>query len=178
MNIDTKKLASDIKSIKVRSASIDKDVQDAALRAIQIADRKEGTGNLHFVNALYKALGKGARHVALTAWYQAFGGLKANTAASKDDTPFVHNNDKLMDLVGGQATPWYDMKPSQKPDEVFDFLALTLAVMKKKPKEGQESAHMALRDKLTGVVEEYRKTLEADEAAPADEPAKEAEKVE
>lgn len=162
-SIDTKALTADIKSIKGRAAKIDADVQSAGLRAIQIADKKDGTGNLHFVNALYKALGKGARHQALTAWLLAFGGMKANTSASKDETPFVHDNSKQMDLEGATAHPWFDMAPSKKPDETFDVLALALAMLKKKPKEGQESAHMPLRDKLTAIVDAYKLELAAAE---------------
>lgn len=165
MNIDTKQLTADIKSIKGRAKTLDGDIQSAALRAIQIADKAEGTGNLHFVNALYKALGKGARHQALTSWYLAFGGLKANTSASKEETPFVHDSSKQMDLAEATANPWFDMAPSKKPDETFDVLALAMAMLKKKPKEGQEAAHMALRDRLVGVVDEYRATLETEPAA-------------
>jgi hypothetical protein len=171
--INTKTLTADIKSIKGRAAEIDADVQSAGLRAIQIADKATGTGNLHFVNALYKALGKGARHQALTAWLCAFGGMKANTSASKDDTPFVHDNTKQMDLPSATSHPWFDMAPSKKPDETFDFLAIALAALKKKPKEGQESAHMALRDQLTTVVDAYKLAMaDADESSTGDETPK------
>ena len=162
MTIDTKALKNEIKAIGTSFAKMDARVQAAGLLAIQIADKTEGTGNLYFVNALYKALGKGSRHQALTAWYLAFGGLKANSGANKEDTPFVHDNSKQLDVAEAEANPWFDMVPSKKPDETFDVLALAMAMLKKKPKDGQESAHMALRDKLAGVVDEYRKSLEVD----------------
>lgn len=167
MNIDTKQLTADIKSIKGRAKTLDTDIQSAALRAIMVADKEQGTGNLHFVNALYKALGKGARHVALTSWFISFGGLKANTSASKEDTPFVHDKDKKPDHVEAAANPWFDMAPSKKPDEVFDVLALAMALVKKKPKEGQESAHMALRDQMVKLIDGYRATLETEPVTPA-----------
>lgn len=162
--INEQQLSKDILSIKGRAKVLDKDIQSAALRAVAIAARpaQGGTGNIHFVNALYGALGKGARHVAMTEWLTQYGGMEANKGANKDSTPFVLSKDKLVDLEQGAANPWYDCAPSKKPDEVLDFLALAMAMLKKRPKEGQQVKHSEVRDQLAAIVAAVSK---ADEEA-------------
>lgn len=149
---DLTALGKAIKSIKGRHATLDKDIQQAALSA---AAAVQEHGNIHYVNALYLALGKGARHAALTAWFQAFGGVVANTGADKDIKPFAFDRNKVVDLEQGDAQPWYDFKPSPKPDEVLDWLAVAMAMLKKKPKEGQEVANEALKARIAKVVQEF-----------------------
>jgi hypothetical protein len=153
-------MAAAIKSIKTNGAKLDHAIHVAAVSAVAIAS-KEGhpasTGNIFYVNSLYAAMPKGARHAALTAWLTTFGGLMANEGENKDTTPFVHDSNKALDMEGGLATPWYSMKQSPKPDQVLDVLKLTLAVIAKakKPKEGQEVAHAAMIEKLEALAEEF-----------------------
>lgn len=160
--IEESKLGEAIKSIKARGAKLDHDIHVAALSAVKVASKTEGTGNIHYVNALYAAMPKGARHVALTAWFCEFGGLMANEGQNKDTTPFVVDANKLLDIAGGQAMPWYTMKQSPKPDEVLDVLKLAMAALKraKSPKEGQTVVNGAMIEKLEALCEEF---------APADE---------
>lgn len=162
-NIDTGKLTTDIKAIKAAGVKLDGMIQDAALRAIKVADRdpEVGTGNLHFVNALYLALGKGARHQALTEWLFAFGGMKANTGEDKATKPFIHDKDKAPDHAGATENPWYSFAPSKKPDDVVDYLALALRLLKKGSKEGMTIEHPVLRDRLAAMVTAYQTEVEA-----------------
>ena len=156
-----------IKSIKTNGAKLDLAIHVAALSAVKIACKAEGvgTGNIHFVNQLYAAMPKGARHAALTAWLITFGGLMANEGENKDTTPFIHDSNKALDLEGGTAMPWYNMKQSPKPDAVLDVLKLTLAVIKKAkaPKEGQELAHAAMIERLEALAEEFTSAEEVAE---------------
>lgn len=116
-------------------------------------------GNVFYINHLYANMGKGARHAALTAWLLEFGGVQANTGEGKDVTPFVKDKDKTVNIEGGIAAPWYDFKPSPKPDEVFDVLKLTLALIKKakgaQSKAGSTVTHAAMIEKLESLAEEF-----------------------
>lgn len=156
-------LNKEIASIKVAGRKLDARIQIAALSAITVLAKN---GNVHFVNALYLALGKGARHVAMTAWMLQFGGVSANEGESKGLKPFNYDKSKQVDVEGGAKMPWYDMKPSPKPDEVMDVLALTMALLKKvsKPKEGQQVAHGEMIEKLTALCAEHANDEEVTEA--------------
>jgi len=160
-------LAKEIKSLAGRAKKLDHDFQVAALSAISIFNVH---GNVFYINAVYNALGKGARHVAMTAWLTAFGGVSANEGDGKDQTPFVKDKNKQVDMDGGAKTPWYTMKPSKKPDEVLDLLALTLALIKKaaKPKEGQELAHAEMLPELQALAEKYASEGETADATDDD----------
>lgn len=129
-------MADAIKAIKAKGAALDQAIHVAAVSAIAIADRKDGTGNIHYVNALYKAMPKGARHVALTNWLLAFGGVVANTGGNKEDAPFILDKTEgaHVDLDGAKANPWYNFAPSKAPDEVLDVAALTLKLIAKAKK--------------------------------------------
>ena len=164
---DQAELAKEIKSLAGRAKKLDRDFQVAALSAIAVFKEH---GNVFYINAVYGALGKGARHVAMTAWLTAFGGVSANEAEGKDITPFVKDKNKQVDLEGGSKTPWYEMKPSSKPDEVLDLLKLTLALIKKaaKPKEGQELAHAAMLPELQALAEKYSSEGETADATDDD----------
>lgn len=148
---DLKKLDASIKAFAKKAASLDKEAQHLGLSAIQAFAEH---GNVFYINRLYLSLGKGARHAAMTAWLLAYGGVKANTADGKDVTPFVKDKDARVDLEGAAYNPWYDFKPSAKPDEVLDYYKLLMAVAKKKPKEGQEVAHADLLTRLNGILAE------------------------
>lgn len=156
-----------IDGIKTRAKKLDGDIQVAAMSA---AAHFAACGDTGFINRLYLALGKGARHVAMTAWVTSFAGVSANEGESKDTQPFVKDANKKVDLEAGEQTPWYDMKASPKPDEVLDILKLTLALIKKaaKPKEGQEVAHAAMLPELQALAEKFAPVEEVAEATDDD----------
>jgi hypothetical protein len=167
--IDESKLPEAIKAVKTKGAALDQLIHQVAVSAIKVADKVQGTGNVFYVNSLYAAMPKGARHAALTAWLTTFGGLMANEGENKDTTPFVHDSNKELDIEGGLAMPWYNMKQSPKPDEVLDVLKLVLATIKKAkaPKEGQQVAHAEMIGKLEALAEEFATPEEvADETDP------------
>lgn len=153
-----------IATIKTKGKALDALIQQAAMSAAKIVAEH---GNIMYVNSLYLALGKGARHVALTAWFTEFAGVSANVGESKDTKPFAYDKNKKVDLEAGEKCPWFDMKASPKPDEVIDLLKLTLAVIKKasKPKEGQEVAHGAMLAELQALAERHTKVEDVEDAS-------------
>jgi hypothetical protein len=136
-----------IASIKTRGVKLDNDIQAVGLSAINAVAEH---GNVFYINSLYQAMGKGARHAALTAWLCAFGGVAANTAKDKASKPFVFSKDKSVDLVSATAKPWHSFKPSPEPDAVFDVYAALMGVLKKTQKDGVELKHGEL---VTGMRE-------------------------
>lgn len=148
---DDTKLRAAIDGIKKRGKVLDHDIQVAGVSAI---DAFAKHGNVFYVNALYKALSKGARHTAFTAWMFEFGGVSANTGDNKEETPFVKDANKTANVEGAMATVWTSFKPSASPDEVLDVLALVQRVIAKasKPKDGQEVKHSELLEALQALV--------------------------
>jgi hypothetical protein len=151
---DQAKLATFIGQIKARGTKLDQDIHIAALSAVAVFEKH---GNVFYINAVYQALGKGARHVAMTTWLTAVGGVKANDGESKDTTPFVKDANKAVNLALGRETPWFMMKPSKAPDEVVDLFAMLQKAIKKaaEPKEGQEVKGADMLPKLRELLEEF-----------------------
>jgi len=155
---DVKALGAAIVSIKTRGAKLDADIHVAALSA---AAHFEKCGDVGFINRLFLAMGKGARHVAMIEWLTQFGGVTANEGESKDTTPFVKDRNKVVDLEGGDAMPWYDCKPSPKPDQVLDYLALLMKVVTKKAKDDQEVKNASVLGRVQAVLKAYEEELAA-----------------
>lgn len=155
---DLTKLAAAIVSIKTRGAKLDTDIQIAAMSA---AAHFNKCGDVGYLNRLYLALSKGARHVAMTEWLTQFAGVSANEGESKDTTPFIKDKNKVVDLEGGDALPWYECKPSPKPDEVLDYFAMLMKVATKKAKKDQEVKHAAVLQRVLDTLKAYNDEIEA-----------------
>jgi len=155
---DLKVLAAAIVSIKVRGAKLDKDIQTAAMSAVA---HFEKCGDVGYINRLYLALGKGARHEAFTAWVTEFGGVMANKGVGKETTPFVKDKNKVPDLEGGDAKPWYDCKKSKAPGEVVDYYSLLLKVVNKKATKHQEVKNGAVLTRVQKILKEYEEEIKA-----------------
>ena len=133
---DLGRLDKAIRMIAKRGEQLDTMIHVAALSA---ALAVEEHGNVHYVNALYKACPRGARHSALTLWLTTFAGVSANTGKDKAEKPFNFDKTKVVDIEGGMLEPWFTLKPSPEPDAVLDIAKLLQAVIRKarNPKEGQ-----------------------------------------
>lgn len=147
---DLKALAAKIASNAKSHKTVDQTWQVIALSAIWAFAEH---GNVFYINQTWKALGKGARHAAMTAFFTTFGGVSANKGENKDETPFVKDADKKPNLAEAEKTMWFDMAPSAKPDEVVDYLALIMKAAKKSPKEGQKTAHDEFRTKVLELAQ-------------------------
>jgi hypothetical protein len=153
-----------IESITKRGKVLDTDIHIAACSAIAL---RAESGDTAWINRLYLALPKGTRAVALTAWLLKFGGVIANdgsTGKPKGEQPFLHTKDKAVDVVAGWAEPWYDFKPDQKPDEVFDVLAVLMGVLKKA--KGKELAHGEMLSGIQALIESAAKNAAVDAPEP------------
>lgn len=161
-----------IDGIKRSGKKLDADIHQTALSAASHFQGDKATGGTNeggdvlFINQLYKAMPKGARHVALTAWFVKFAGVQANEAKNKNEVPFVKDANKHVDIAGGMEEPWYNLKPSKAPDEVVDVYGLLLAVLKKATKDDVQLAHSELLEPLKEFVETH-KPVETEEVEPA-----------
>lgn len=125
---DTKAFKAACDSITKRGAKLDADIQVAAMSA---AYAMQQNNNPMYANMLYLALQKGARKAAMTEWFIKYAGLMANDGKNKAEMPFKYDSNRVVDLVGGAAEPWYDCKPDAEPDMVFDVVAAVQALIKK-----------------------------------------------
>lgn len=162
---DVAKLGKFIDGIKTRGAKLDKDIHQAAVSAVAHFDK---CGDVGYINRLYLALGKGARHAAYIAWVTQFGGVTANEGEGKDTTPFIKDKNKTVDLDGGEALPWYECKPSPKPDEVLDYFALLMKAVTKKAKEGQTVKNAKVLERVQKVLNEYEEAMAENATPPTD----------
>jgi hypothetical protein len=147
-----------IKAIAKAGAKLDRDIQEAGLSALQAL---HDHGNIGYVNQLYNALPKGARKAALSSWYMSYGQIVANTEGDKKDKPFKYTKDKAATNVeGAMADPWYNHKPDQNPDEVFDLRKAVEGIIKKA--QGKNLVHAEMLTGLQAMIVDA-------EPAPADE---------
>lgn len=160
---DLAKLNRLIGQIQATGKKLDAMTHQAAVSAIA---HFAAHGDDGAINRLYRALAKGHRHEAMTEWLLAFGGVVANKdELTKENRPFIKDRGtdgaapKTVDVDGGMACPWYDMKKSKNPDEVFDVLVMVQKLLKKAAasakKEGTEMAHAAMLPELAALVEKF-----------------------
>lgn len=145
---DQKELVKLIEGIASRGKRLDADIQLAGLSCLQhLADH----GDIGQVNRLYLALGKGARKSALTSWLLAYGSVVANDdKGTMGEAPFKYTKEKTTNVEGAMADPWYDHKPDQAPDEVFDLMKAVEAIIKKAA--GKQLVHGEILTGLQGLV--------------------------
>lgn len=164
-----------ISSISRAGKKLDEQIHIAAMSAIwHFGVRKNAQGELigdvGYINRLYLALGKGARHAALTEWFTRFGGVSANhDKKNNKQNPFVKDKGKVVDIEGAKAMPWYECKPSKAPDEVLDYYALILRAVNKQPKDGQSVKGADFAAKISKLLAEElpdeAQAVAADDAA-------------
>lgn len=122
-------LEKEIVSIAGAGKKLDARIQAAGVGVLEHLAEHRDTGP---VNRLYLALGKGARHSAMTSWLLAYGSLVANTEpGTKAEKPFLFDKEKVTQPEGAEADPWYNHKPSKAPDQILDLQAAIRAILKK-----------------------------------------------
>jgi hypothetical protein len=163
------------KTVKTLDLIVGTDKIDAAIKANQKAHSKvdhqwhligvstiahfEQHGDTGPMNRMFKAMGKGARHVAMEAWLLAFGGVLVNEDKKAAETnPFVKDRSetaKKPDIAAATAQPWFNFKPSPDVGTVIDYLALALKVVRRGPKEDQSVENGDLRAALVETIQKY-----------------------
>lgn len=125
---DQAELVKLIVAISTTGKKVDGMIQQAGVSALAHLSKH---GDVGMVNRLYLALHKGARKAALTSWLLAHGSLVANTEPSKNEKPFNFTKDKTTNVEAAQADLWFNHKPDQSPDEVYDLAKAINAIIKK-----------------------------------------------
>lgn len=88
--------------------------------------------DIRMVNRFFLAMPKGSRHAAMIEFILCNFAVVPNTDQStKKDAPFINAPDKVNDLEGAKAKPWYQYKPSPAPDMVMDLQAEVRKLLKK-----------------------------------------------
>ena len=113
-------------------AKLDAFIQDTAIDTLE---HFEEHNDVRMVDRLCLALPKGARHAAMGEYILRYFAVAANTdPATKKERPFLNAPDKMNDIEGAKADKWFDCKPSQTPDQLFDLQAAVRALLKKAAK--------------------------------------------
>lgn len=112
-----------IASIKKRGDKLDRDIQVAALSAMQ---HHAEHGDVTIINRLVAAMPKSSRVNALREYIQCFGGVTYNSETKL----FMHVSGKEFDLEAASEKMWTAYKP--EPEYVpFDALAAITNLVKK-----------------------------------------------
>lgn len=113
-------------------AKLDAFIQETAIDTLEHFEEHK---DARMVDRLYLALPKGARHAAMGEFILKHFAVAANTdPLTKKERPFLNAPDKVNDIEGAKADKWYDCKPSQAPDQLFDLQAAVRALLKKAAK--------------------------------------------
>lgn len=113
-------------------AKLDAFIQETAIDTLEHYDEHK---DVRMVDRLYLSLPKGARHAAMGEYILKHFAVIANTdPITKKERPFLNAPDKVNDIEGAKADKWYDCKPSQTPDQLFDLQAAVRALLKKAAK--------------------------------------------
>lgn len=125
----TAQLSKQFQFITRAGAKLDDFIQTTAVDTLE---HYAEFNDVRVVDALYKALPKGARHAAMGEYILKHFAVIANTdPITKVDRPFLNAPEKHNDLDGAKAEKWFDCKPSKTPDQLFDLQAAVRALLKR-----------------------------------------------
>lgn len=124
----TKEITKFIKAIATSGKTLDDRIQLAAMSTINHAAEH---GDVTLCCELFKAMPQGARSKALTDWFLMFGPVKVNRGKNAKELPFVLDRDKVLNLEGANALPWYMCKVEKHPSEEFDLLGALSSLIKR-----------------------------------------------
>lgn len=140
-----------IAGIVAKGKAYDNHVQLVALSAISVVG---ATGNIFYVNEMYKALSKGTRHIAMSAWLKEFGGVEANILGKdKAQKPWVYLSKEAVDVKAAAAMPWFSFKPSPGPDVAYDILEGLQRVLKAASGAKAGTVHSELLEGVKALIE-------------------------
>lgn len=153
-----------IKSIGVRGAGLDRDIQLTALSVIRHIDTNN---EVSLFIKLYRALPKGSRSNALVAWAVAFSKVEVNLDKdTKKDQPFVCNKGKKTEVVAATDKPWFDFKKPQDPADEFNLDAAFIkfmAMVEAKAKNGKVDVDSPVAKQLRALQATVEEGLKASE---------------
>ena len=115
---DINALNKEIAAIAVAGKKLDMRIQEAGVAVAHHFEKNKDTG---LVNRLYLALPMGARKTAMASWIMAHMAVVPNMGPTKKEQPFLYSKDKHTDPAAAEGDMWYEHKPDQTPDMVFDL---------------------------------------------------------
>lgn len=135
--------------IKTAGKKLDERIQVAGVSVIQHCGLHN---DVTVVNNLFLAMAAGTRKKALAEWLLKFGNVAANTdKASSKTAPFVYAKDKVANVDGAIAEPWYDFAPEPAVATMFDFQAMLSSLLKKAEKAEQQGLKIEGAEALAAV---------------------------
>lgn len=109
----TSAISKAIDSISTRGKKLDRDIQVAALSAMQ---HHVEHGDVTLINRLVDAMPKGSRVNALRAFIETFGAVRFDAESKK----FVHVRGASFRLEAAMETLWSDFKPETAYQPITD----------------------------------------------------------
>lgn len=104
-----------IESIQRRGKKLDKDIQIAALSAMQ---HHVEHGDVTLINRLVSAMPKGSRVNALRTFIDTFGAVRYDTESKR----FVHVKGKTFNIEAAMKVMWTEFKPESAYTPITDPL--------------------------------------------------------
>jgi hypothetical protein len=125
-------------------------------------------GDVGAVNRLYLAMPAGSKSTALVSWFLTYGAVVANVDKdSKGEKPFVFAKDKVTNVAGGRADPWYNHKPEPAPDMEFDVQKALAGILQKAKKMSEKGGTV----KGSELLLEIEAIAAGEKKSPSTEPA-------
>ena len=144
----TAQLTKQITFMQRAGAKLDAYIQTTA---IDVLEHYAEHTDIRLVNRFFLAMPKGSRHAAMIEFILCNFAVVPNTDQStKKEAPFANALDKVNDLAGAQAKPWYEYKPSPAPDMVMDLQAEVRKLLKKAA--GKAAVLSTNKDALTALA--------------------------
>ena len=118
-----------IANIKITGKALDQGIQEVGLSVLHhVCENREASLAIKLMNAMPK----GGRRNALIEWFIQFGMIAVNMdKATAKDRPLVFDRDRVTNLDGAAAKPWYTCRPERPAAEVFDVEAQLRQLMKR-----------------------------------------------
>ena len=129
MNIlNVKQTNAAIANIKINGKVLDQSIQEVGLSVLyHVGVNREVSLAIKLLNAMPK----GSRRNALIEWFIQFGMIAVNTdKATAKERPLVFDRDRVTNLEGAAAKPWFTCRPERPAAEVFDVEAKLRQLLK------------------------------------------------
>lgn len=121
-----------IDTIARSGAKLDALIQETGVDVLTHFAEHKDTG---VVNRFFLAMPKGARKTAMVSWLLAYCAVSANAdKANKATSPFIYDREKHTNPAAAAEDMWFNHKPDNAPDQVFDLQKAVRALLAKAAK--------------------------------------------
>jgi hypothetical protein len=150
---NTKELNKKIDALGVRNAKVESDIQAIGLECLE---HLEEHGDTMPLNRLINVLRRG-QHQAFMMWALAFGKVTKNpTKDTQDAQPVVYAKERLTDIEGATAKPWFEFADAKEDaiKKAFDLQGATMALIRKAAAAGVKHETLVAIGALAGIKPE------------------------